>query len=115
MRLKLFIPSPDSTYYKVLAQGSALVGDPTDSRFGECKVLVYYEGNIYGACNLNSFAEKATCAAGRLIERYPTIAKVVLPREELIEVGFMEEGYRVTLEREDLIAAWEAGEPVSGR
>ena len=108
MRLKLFIPSPDSTYYKVLAQGSALVGAPADARFGDGNVLVYYEGNIYGACNLETFADKAKCAAGRLITRYPTVAQVVLPREELIEVGFMEDGYSVTLVREDLIAAWEA-------
>ena len=40
-------------------------------------VVVYYEGNRYGADNLKAYADRVKNAAGRLFKRYPTIAKSI--------------------------------------
>lgn len=36
--------------------------------------IIYYEGNLYGASNLESYDERIKCAAGRAYTRYPTVA-----------------------------------------
>lgn len=37
-------------------------------------LFVYYEGNLNGASNLNTFEERVSCAAGRMFTNYPTTA-----------------------------------------
>jgi hypothetical protein len=50
-------------------------------------VSIYYEGNLYGSCNLNTLEEKEHCAAGRLTAKYPTVARTSLPSlEELLRI-----------------------------
>jgi hypothetical protein len=48
---------------------------------------IYYEGNLYGSVNLNKYEERVARAADRLAERYPTIAKAVVPDEALVHIG----------------------------
>lgn len=45
--------------------------------------VLYYEGNLHGAVNLNKWQERVMCAAGRLFTNYPTIAKSMLPAEQV--------------------------------
>lgn len=71
-----YIPAENSTMWKSLGilKGSGIVAGPIDG--GEMKV--YFEGNAYNACNLNTLEEKIICAAGRLMTNYPTTAFVVV-------------------------------------
>lgn len=49
--------------------GSGIVGLK-----GEDYGLVYYEGNLNNASNLNTIDERIIVAAGRLMTKYPTVA-----------------------------------------
>lgn len=69
-----------------LASGSAVVAE----QIGETHIL-HYEGNVYGACNLNHYEQKLLNAAGRKAEAYPTSAMLGLTNSEL-EEDFVEVG-----------------------
>lgn len=63
--------------------GSAIVGFPVDPQH----FVIYYEGNLYEAENLNSFKERAIVAYGRLTKRAPTIAFCRVDCSEFEVVG----------------------------
>jgi hypothetical protein len=90
----LWVPIPGSRAEHRIDRGSALVSDP-DAVAEDGRVLVYYEGNRYGAINLRRYVERAVCAAGRMRERYPTVAMGALPEEELMRVGVLDYTKRV--------------------
>lgn len=77
--------------------GSGIVGSRTAN--GEIVVL-YYEGNRYGAVNLFKFEERIVCAAGRLFTRYPTIAMIGLSSEDVqkhfMPVGRIGDNYEIS-------------------
>lgn len=71
-------------------------------------VVIYFEGNLYGASNLSDFESRVNQAAGRQAQRYPTIARMVAPREDLIEVGRFDYSANqiVSLLNEHALAKW---------
>lgn len=71
---------------------SAIVSAPDPS--GD-ELLVYFEGNRYGAANMLTFADRAMHAADRLAVNYPTIAKALVPRTTLTRVGSFTPGHGV--------------------
>lgn len=56
-----------------IKSGSALVSVSTD-----IGTRIYYEGNVYGACNLDNMSERIYTAAGRAMTAYPTISFLYL-------------------------------------
>ena len=80
---KVFVPKASSQMHSHIIKGSAVVG--MESHGG--RVLIYFEGNMYGAENVKTFEEKCTVAAGRLALSAPTIAKCLVDVSEVIEVG----------------------------
>lgn len=54
---------------------------------GEELVRIYYEGAIYGQSEMARLADRVFYAHGRLVENYPTVAKMALPVASLVEVG----------------------------
>jgi hypothetical protein len=81
--LTIYVPrTPTPHSLANIKPGSALVGLPAADR-----TVVYYEGNVYGADNLRTFAQRLNCAADRLDSRYPTIARISVNNEDLIDVG----------------------------
>jgi hypothetical protein len=78
------------------------------------QVVVYYEGNLYGAVNLGRYAERVRHAYWRMVENYPTVAMSVVPGEELAQVGWFDpDENRVAVIRGlewGLLAAWLGGE-----
>ena len=113
MKLKIYIPQLDSIgfeeYLSFVDKGSAIVsnGEPLGDELGS--IDCYLESNRYGAINLETFADKAICAAGRLVERYPTVARSALPKGMLLEVGTVDsETYEAYIDpaKESLIARW---------
>ncbi len=84
----VYIPKENHPVFACLMPGSAIVADgqmvtPED-------VLVYYEGNRYNDDALRAFGDRAVIAAGRLMERYPTIARGAFPVDLLLPVGTVE-------------------------
>lgn len=89
-----------------IARGSAIVGEP---RTG-AEVEVYFEGAIFGQENMRTLADRATHAAGRMLERYSTTATRVVPRDALLAVGTFDfRSGQITLtgaDSERVVAAW---------
>ncbi|HEY8885816.1 MAG TPA: hypothetical protein VIO35_10925 [Chloroflexota bacterium] len=92
VRLNLYVPHPESRLCTELAHGSAIVGLPTASG----GVRIYYEGNVIGAVNLDSYRQKAAQAAGRMLHNYPagypTRARDDVDPREVVEIGKIEPG-----------------------
>ena len=70
-----------------IAHGSGIVAEES----GPETLVLHYEGNIYGACNLGEFEQRILSAAGRKAYSYPTAAMMALPKtvaeENFVVVG----------------------------
>lgn len=64
--------------------GSGIVAAPLP---GEDLVHVYFEGAVYRQRDMARLADRVFHAHGRLVENYPTVARMTLPPASLIEVG----------------------------
>lgn len=53
-------------------------------------LVIDYEGNRYGAVNMRTYADRATHAAGRQKEHYPTVARMIVPAKRLIRVATLD-------------------------
>lgn len=80
----LYVPSGGFQATADIARGSAIVGE---LRAGAAEVEVYFEGAIFGQENMHTLADRATHAAGRMLERYATTAARIVPRDALLAVG----------------------------
>jgi hypothetical protein len=80
----LYVPSGGHSATADIARGSAIVGKP---QADGTEVEVYYEGAIFGQENMRTLADRATHAAGRMLERYATTATRIAPRDALLTVG----------------------------
>ncbi|HEX4669296.1 MAG TPA: hypothetical protein VH275_04895 [Solirubrobacterales bacterium] len=87
----LYLPTGGDPATADIVRGSAIVGRP---RFGSQEMTVYFEGTIYDHENVRTLADRATQAAGRLVERYPTVARRVVSRDALTAVGSFDLGRR---------------------
>lgn len=85
MTLNVYVPNQGGAPSWIIAAGSGIVG--TD--YGDT-ITIDYEGNLYGAVNMVTWADRIYHAAGRHLQRYPTVARVRLPPMELIQVGEMD-------------------------
>jgi len=92
MRVHLWIPAL-SCPVDILA-GSAIVSlaDLPEAPLGGLeqepnRIVCYFEGDLYGASNLVTFADRADIASGRMIEQYPTTAVAALVVTEIVLVG----------------------------
>jgi len=84
--------------------GSGIVGKSTDD--GQ-QIEIWYEGNAHDAINLTTFAEKISCAAGRMSSHYPTSARAVVDTCDLVLVGeFHPAEGRVDIHFVDLVSKW---------
>jgi hypothetical protein len=79
--IELYVPWTRETHG--ILPGSAVVGQPV----GGGAVLVYFEGNKFDVPSMRHFGMRAYIAAGRFVERYPTVATAVLPGTVLTAVG----------------------------
>ena len=57
-------------------------------------MTVYFEGAIYDRENVRTLADRATQAAGRMVERYPTVARRIVRPDALTAVGTFDLGRR---------------------
>lgn len=69
-----------------ITANSGIVGVPAEDTV-EKSYLVYFEGNLYNAQNLKTLEERIKCAAGRLAQEYPTIARGIFPMDEFDVIG----------------------------
>lgn len=82
-------------------------GDLTAEHHLSARRTVYYEGNVHGASNIVSYADRVYHAADRLVRRYPTIARRTVHRDALIAVGTFDYPTRtLRVSDEPALAAW---------
>ena len=82
LELTIYVPiDPDCGIHP----GSGVVGHRLLAQ--NSRLLVYFEGGIYGQSGLDEFESRLYHAASRLLYRAPTVARMVLPAESLCAVG----------------------------
>ncbi|MPR09237.1 hypothetical protein [Microvirga tunisiensis] len=110
MQLFIYTPAEDALAVSFIVPKSAIVGLPSED--GQ-SVLVYYEGNLNKAVNLTRYRERLISAAGRMVVKYPTVAKMLAPATELHQVGTYDaiRHYVIEITDPSRLAMW-AGEPV---
>lgn len=82
--LSILVPARGCEHKLGIDRGSAIVGLQA---LHDERVLVYFEGNRYRAENLRRFDQRIETAAGRLTQRYPTIARASVSASDLTLVG----------------------------
>jgi hypothetical protein len=92
-----------------IVKGSAIVCEQNPNKHGLFKI--YYEGNLNGASNLETFEEKLLIASGRLVASYPTIAFDWIKEDELFEkftvVGqYNPENRLLEIQQADVLENW---------
>ena len=113
LKLAVFVPANTTVPIAALvAAGSAIVG-PAGSAEAE-HVTVDYEGTIHGSANVKTYADRARLAAGRLAAHYPTVARSVVPRSELRQVGWFDPEHGIMLldDAKDALAPWLGGDAI---
>jgi hypothetical protein len=100
----VYVPAPDSHLRQTIAAGSGIVGTPQD----DGRVLIDYEGNLYGAAQLNDYTARVYHAHDRHVwpsgldpakpaTGYPTVARALVEGSELLEVGSYDPDSRTIL------------------
>lgn len=102
VKATVFIPVEGSEAHRRIAHGSGIVG----AHMGT-EVLLDYEGNLYGAVNMKTWADRVAHAWDRQRVLYPTIARMSVKRSDVILVGHFD-GQRVQLKEgfEALVHRW---------
>lgn len=91
---------------KGIASGSAVVG-MAGSECNDGLIRIYYEGNIYGACNLHSMIDRLLVASYRLRDKAPTTAFMNVRAESLVKVGqFDLDSKTVNIDDSELFQSW---------
>lgn len=80
----VYLPREGDSAADGIRAGSGIIGAPLP---GADLVLVYYAGAVHGQSEMAHLADRVFYAHGRLIERYPTVARMTLPPTSLVEVG----------------------------
>lgn len=68
-------------------------------------IMVYFEGNLFGAENMKTWCSKVRQSYGRMVQKYPTVARACWPSNELECVGTTN-GNVVTIENMPALTRW---------
>lgn len=79
--VNVYVPATENRFG--IADGSGIVAASTAA--GD--LVAYYESNMNGAINLVTFADRVAVAAGRMVDAYPTVARVSVEAGALTLVG----------------------------
>ena len=106
----IYLPEPGSAAAGTIRTGSGIVGQARPDALG--RITIDYEGNLYGASNIATYADRVGQAAGRAAEHYPTVARMSVPAGDLWRIGYYDEREgQVVLDPgcADALAAWLGG------
>lgn len=104
--IEVYVPVPGRL--EQIADGSGIVG----TRLEDGRVRIDFEGNLHGAVNVVTYADRVEIACGRHQVSYPTVARMSVPAADVAAVGvFDPETGVVTVTAPDLLTGWLGGEP----
>ena len=104
----VFVPAPDASGLTGIRRGSGIVGQLPNpwapvqlqealeggprvtTRVPRPYVRIDYEGDLYNASNVVTFADRVRRAYGRQVENYPTVARMVVLQDDLWPVGWFD-------------------------
>jgi hypothetical protein len=101
--IAVFVPAPGKL--EAIIRGSGIVG----TFVAENEVLIDFEGNRYGAVNLQSYGDRVRRAYERHKDRYPTVARMVVRPAALRLVGHYDPGrneVRLEVGGDELVRQW---------
>ena len=99
----MLVPESGTSAWATIDRKSGIVG--RDIGVGQFEV--YFEGNRYGAVNLATFEQRVLCAAGRLVSKYPTIARAVFAATDFKVVGSVDwDAAAVRIEDKTAVDVW---------
>ena len=111
MRVSVFVPAPESGSLANIKRGSGIVAVELRPW-----TRIDYEGDLYNASNMVTFADRVKRAWQRQEHEYPTIARMVVPAGELVKVGefdsengVVEIGHEAPMDADtarDILADW---------
>lgn len=87
--LVVLVPKPGTPPARVIDAGSGIVADDSNEQRRPItwdEIEVYFEGDRYRLPK-GPFVDRVVRAAGRLAERYPTIARGVFRRDDFVVIG----------------------------
>lgn len=91
MIVEIMVPKSDALL-RMIAPKSGIVGIDAMDVFKH----IYFEGNLYDASNMRLYTERLKVAAGRLRDRYPTVAQMMVDADDVIVVGsFNTDGWTI--------------------
>jgi len=100
----VYVPAPGTPARAAIDHASGVVG-----RGGPDMVTLDYEGNRFGYVNVRTWADRVRIASHRATTNYPTVARMVVGRDDVIHVGLFADG-RIILDPgsvvEDAVADW---------
>lgn len=107
---KVYVPreGQESLVAQSIAPGSGIVGYPLDATHavaGDPLLMLYYEGNLFHAANMCGLVDKVRQAYGRMVQRYPTVACMAMPRALLECVGTTD-GDLVQIDNSQALSRW---------
>lgn len=116
MELGIYVPYEGTI--TTIKPGAAICGTPdTEERPGgpgngtivTTRLMLYYEGNIYGSTAFPDWETMLFHAADRLIARYPTVARCWVESEGWLHVGWYDHDLRrLDIEDQAALDAWKA-------
>lgn len=80
---RIYVPAPGPLSRSTIWPGSGIVGEAVSPT----QLEIYYEGNLYGAINMRTWADRVYQAAARRRERAPTVARMIVRRDDYVAVG----------------------------
>ena len=102
-RAAIFIASPaaEKPLLEALKGGSGMVG------FGnkDGSVTIYFENNKFNDSSLAKWHSKVLKAYDRMVKLSPTVNKITLDSDNIIQVGFIEAS-GITVRKMDELKAW---------
>ena len=109
-RFRVLVPVARHVH-QMIAERSAIV--TTDEERADDELFpVYFEGNCYAFPELATFGARLRCAADRLAQRYPTIARALVKASDVQCVGEYDAvSNRLHVTDEAALQAWLGGPP----
>jgi hypothetical protein len=84
MEIRVYVPRVGAMSCSSILPKSGIVGTVD----GPERVRIDFEGARYGQMGMETWADKLLFAAGRHVTNYPTVARLHVPREDLVDVGW---------------------------
>lgn len=101
--VEVYVPAAGREDALGIAPASGIVGRVQD----DGRVLIYSEGNLHGAENIRTYADRLAHAASRMAVAYPTTSTRLVSAGDVVRVGsFDPEWGRVRLDDEVALARW---------